>query len=164
MSLSADSRSASHLIKGCTPNTAYMVDRKYIIVHRVSITVMLIVTSIIICSCVPFIVLPTNIAIFGGYHNIIINGTMRLTTRIGCCAHLIILVAASTTLYVDYRITIILLNIIITDVDIDRTTIVRYRIHRSTWATNVGITWRDYLNLTGIIMPNRDVSKATVRP
>ena len=75
----------------------------------------------------PFIVLPTKIAIIiGGYHNIIINGTMRLTTRIGCYAHLIILVAASTTLYVDYRITIILLNIIITDVDIDRTTIVRY--------------------------------------
>ena len=69
LSMSADSRSASHHIKGCTPNTAYTVSRKCIIAHRVSITVMLIVTSIIICDCVPFIVLPTNIAIIiiGGY-------------------------------------------------------------------------------------------------
>ena len=73
LSMSADSRSASHLIKDCTRSTAYRVIRKYIIVHRVSITVMLIVTSIIICNCVPFIVLPTNNAIIiGGYYSIII--------------------------------------------------------------------------------------------
>ena len=66
-----------------------------------------------------------------------------LSTRIWCCAHLIILMTTSTNLHVDYHITIMFIDIIIiiiTNVDINRTTIVRYRIRLPTWATKFGVT------------------------
>ena len=83
---------------------------------------------------------------------------MILTTLVECSTNSVMSGTATRNLYNCYHNAALVHNIVATNMSIDKTTIIRYSVQYRTWTPSLVTLKRDCLNLTGIIVPNRDLS------
>ena len=83
---------------------------------------------------------------------------MILTTLVECSTSSVMLWTAAINLCIYYHIATVVDNIVATNMSIEKTTIIRYSVQYRTWTPNLVTLNRHCLNLTGIIVLNRDLS------
>jgi hypothetical protein len=108
-------------------------------------------------------ILPVDVFIVLSFHrNILptndVGRTMILTTLVQCSTSSVMLWTAAIPLYIYYHIAAVVHNIFATNMSIDKTTIIRYSVQYRTWNPNLVTLKRHCLNLSGIIVLNRDLS------